>query len=83
MKAQFKYAFITGLPFRGAAFAFIFVMDAVFIALGSLGLLPFAAKVTAVSLGGVAIAAMMVFDIIIYSGRRRNLAHCLVLYQHE
>jgi hypothetical protein len=64
MKAQFKYAFRTGLAFRGEAFAVIFAMDAVFIALGSLGLLPFAAQVTAVSLGGVAIAAMLVFDII-------------------
>ena len=64
MKVQFKYAFITGLPFRGAAFAAIFVMDAAFILLGSLGLLPFAAMVTAVSLGGVAIAVMLVFDII-------------------
>jgi len=64
MKAQFKYAFKTGLTFRGAAFAVVFVMDAVFIALGSLGLLPFAAMVTAVSLGGVAIAVMLVFDII-------------------
>jgi hypothetical protein len=64
MKAQFKYTFKTGLSFRGAAFAFIFVMDAVFIALGSLGLLPLAAKITAVSLGGVAISVMLVFDII-------------------
>jgi hypothetical protein len=64
MKAQFKYTFKTGLSFRAAAFAVIFVMDAVFIALGSLGLLPFAAKVTAVSLGGVAISVMLVFDII-------------------
>jgi len=64
MKAQFKYAFRTGLTFRGATFAVIFVIDAVFIALGSLGLLPFAAKVTAVSLGGVAISVMLVFDII-------------------
>jgi hypothetical protein len=64
MKAQFKYTFKTGLAFRGEAFAFIFVMDAVFIVLGSLGLLPFAAKVTAVSLGGVAISVMLVFDII-------------------
>jgi len=64
MKAQFKYAFKTGLDFRGAAFAVILVMDAVFIALGSFGLLPFAAEVTAVSLGGVAIAVMLVFDII-------------------
>ena len=64
MKAQFKYTFITGLSFRGAAFAFIFVMDVVFIILGSLGLLPFAGMVTAVSLGGVAISVMLVFDII-------------------
>jgi hypothetical protein len=64
MKAQFKYAFKTGLSLRGAAFAVIFVVDAVFIALGSFGLLPYAAKVTAVSLGGVAISVMLVFDII-------------------
>ena len=64
MKAHFKYAFKTELTVRGAAFAVIFIMDAVFIALGSLGFLPFAAKVTAVSLGGVAIAVMLVFDII-------------------
>jgi len=64
MKAQIKYAFRSGLSFRGAAFAVIFVMDAVFITLGSLGLLPVAAQITAVSLGGVAIAAMLVFDII-------------------
>jgi hypothetical protein len=64
MKTQFKYAFRTGLAFRGEAFAVIFVIDAVFIALGSLGLLPFAAQVTAVSLGGVAIAVMLIFNII-------------------
>jgi hypothetical protein len=64
MKAQFKYAFRSGLTFRGSAFAFIFIMDAVFITFGSLGLLPFAAQVTAVSLGGVAISVMLVFNII-------------------
>jgi len=64
MKTHFKYAFKSGLTFRGAAFAIIFVMDAVFIALGSLGLLPVAARITAVSLGGIAIAVMLVFDII-------------------
>jgi len=63
MKAQFKYAFRSGLSFRGAAFAVIFVMDAVFIALGSLRLLPTAAQITAVSLGGVAIAVMLVINI--------------------
>jgi hypothetical protein len=64
MKAQFKYAFKTEIAVRGAAFAVIFVMDAVFITLGSLGLLPIGAWVTALSLGGVAIAVMLVFDII-------------------
>jgi hypothetical protein len=64
MKAQFKYALKTGLTFRGAAFTAIFAIDAVFILLGSFGLLPFAAQVTAVSLGGVAISVMLVFNII-------------------
>ena len=63
MKAQFKYAFLAGFHFRGAAFAVIFVMNAVFIILGSLDMLPFAAHVTAVSLGGVAIAVMLAADI--------------------
>jgi hypothetical protein len=39
-------------------------MNTVFITLGSLGLLPFAAHVTAVSLGGVAIAVMLAANII-------------------
>ena len=64
MKAQFKYAFLTGIHARGAAFAVIFAMNLVFIIFGSLGLLPFAAHVTAVSLGGVAIGVMMAFNII-------------------
>jgi len=63
MKAQFKYAFLAGLNVRGAVFAVIFVINAVFIILGSLGFLPFAAHVTAVSLGGVAIALMFAADI--------------------
>ena len=64
MKAQFKYAFITGLYIRGQVFAVIFIMNAVFIILGALGLLPLAAHITAVSLGGVAIAVMLAADII-------------------
>ena len=64
MKAQFKYAFLSGLYFRGPVFAVVFVMNTVFITLGSLGLLPFAAHITAVSLGGVAIAVMMAANII-------------------
>jgi len=63
MKAQFKYAFLAGLYIRGHVFAAIFVMEFVFITLGSLGLLPFAAHVTAVSLGGVAIAVMLAANI--------------------
>ena len=64
MKAQFKYVLRTGLLLRGGVFAIIFVMDLVFITLGSLGLLPFAAQITAVSLGGLAIAAMMAANIV-------------------
>jgi len=64
MKAQFKYAFLAGLHTRGPVFGVIMIMNLVFIALGSAGWLPFAASVTAVSLGGVAIAVMMAFNII-------------------
>jgi hypothetical protein len=63
MKAQFKYAFLSGLYVRGITFAVVFIMNTVFIILGSLGLLPFAAHVTAVSLGGVAIAVMLAANI--------------------
>ena len=64
MKAQFKYAFLAGLYVRGGVFAVIFVMNLAFITLGSLNLLPPAAHVTAVSLGGIAIAVMMAANII-------------------
>jgi len=72
MKAQFKYAFLAGLYFRGPVFAVIFLMNGVFLLLGTLGLLPTAAQITAVSLGGVAIAVMMTACIIgdIAIGRR-------------
>lgn len=64
MKAQFKYAFLSGLQPRATVFAVVFVLDLVFIILGSLGWLPLAAKITAVSLGGTAIAVMMIVNII-------------------
>ena len=64
MKAQFKYAFLSGIQIRVYFFAVIFVVDLTFIVLGSLGLLPAAALITAVSLGGVAIAAMFAANII-------------------
>ena len=64
MKAQFKYTFLSSLYVRGSVFAVIFVMNTVFIILGSLDLLPFAAHVTAVSLGGVAIAVMIAANVI-------------------
>jgi len=63
MKTQFKYAFLNGLYIRGPAFAVIFMMNFIFILLGSLNLLPFAAHVTAVSLGGIAIAVMFAANI--------------------
>lgn len=63
MKAQFKYAFLAGLHVRGVAFAVLFVMNVTFITLGSLGLLPLPVLITAVSLGGIGIAAMLAANI--------------------
>jgi len=63
MKAQFKYAFFAGLHVRGITFAVIFAMNVIFITLGSLGLLPFAVHIMAVSLGGIAIAVMFAANI--------------------
>jgi hypothetical protein len=63
MKNQFKYAFLSGLYVRGQVFAVIFVMNTVFIMLGSLGSIPFAAHITFVSLGGTAIAVMLAANI--------------------
>jgi hypothetical protein len=63
MKAQFKYAFKTGIHIRGIVFAVVFVMMATFIILGSLGWMPVGAHITAVSLGGMAIAAMIAANI--------------------
>lgn len=64
MKAQFKYAILNGLQMRGITFIIIFTLNTVFILLGSLGLLPVAAKITAVSLGGVAIAVMFAANLV-------------------
>ena len=64
MKAQFRYAFFSVFAARYKVFAVIFIMNAAFILLGSLGALPVPALITAVSLSGVAIAVMMVMNII-------------------
>ena len=64
MKAHFKYIFRSSLSTRGGVFIVIFLMYLVFITLGSLGVLPLAAQITAVSLGGVAIAVMSVVNIV-------------------
>ncbi|MCL2264525.1 MAG: hypothetical protein FWC22_00670 [Treponema sp.] len=76
MKTQFKYAIKAGLFFRGPAFAVIFIMNTVFIILGSLGLLPLPAHITAVSLCGVSIAVMFAANIAgdVSIGRRMFLA---------
>jgi len=63
MKAQFKYTFQTELHARGYMFTVIFAINLVFILFGSLDLLPEAALITAVSLGGVAIAAMAALNL--------------------
>jgi len=72
MKAQFKYALLAGLYFRGPVFAVIFIMNTVFTILGFAGVLPLAAQITAVSLGGIGIAVMLAGCIIgdIHIGKR-------------
>ncbi|MCL2006960.1 MAG: hypothetical protein FWG77_02640 [Treponema sp.] len=64
MKAQFKYAFLNGIHLRGPAFAVILTVNLVFIILRSVDMLPFAALITGISLSGVGIAVMLVFNII-------------------
>ena len=64
MKVHFKYAFLAGIHARGGVFAVIFLINLVFIILGSLGLLPLAAQITAVSLSGTAIGVMAIVNII-------------------
>ena len=63
MKALFKYAFLSGLYVRGPAFAVIFIIYALFILFGSLGLLPVLAHFAGVSLGGIAVAVMLAANI--------------------
>ncbi|MCL2018262.1 MAG: hypothetical protein FWG70_00760 [Oscillospiraceae bacterium] len=64
MKIQFKYAFLTALHTRGFVFAAVSLVMITFIVLGSMGLLPMAAHITAVSLGGVGIAVMLMVNMI-------------------
>jgi len=63
MKAQFKYAFLTGLRYRGPVFAVIFIVNTLFIIFGSLGMLPIALRILAVSLSGIAFTAMFAANI--------------------
>jgi len=70
MKAHTKfrnslyYAFRAGASPRLIVFAVILVMNLAFIIPGSFGILPGPALITAVALSGVAIAVMLVFNII-------------------
>ena len=64
MKAQFKYTILDGLRVRGGIFAVVFLMNLVFIVLGAAGLLPTAAKITAVSLSGVALSVIIIVNIV-------------------
>jgi len=58
------YATRAGGTPRLITFAIIFIVNIVFIVLGSLGLLPLAAQITAVSLSGTAIGVIAIFNII-------------------
>ena len=64
MKALFKYTIRADMSGRLIAFAAILVMNLAFIIPGLFGLLPLAAKITAISLSGTAIGVMAVFNII-------------------
>jgi len=64
VKAQFKYAFHAGGRTRFMVFLPIVIMQIIFITLGVLNLLPFPAQVVSVSLSGVSIAVMAVFNIL-------------------
>jgi len=63
MKAQFKYAFLTGLRYRGPVFTVIFIVNTFFIIFGSLGLLTVGLRILAVSLSGLAFTAMFAANI--------------------
>lgn len=64
MKALFKHTIRSGLTFRGVAFAVIFVLNSIFVTFGSLGKLPLAAQIVAVSLGGLMVTVMFAANII-------------------
>ncbi|MCL2079860.1 MAG: hypothetical protein FWH17_08490 [Oscillospiraceae bacterium] len=64
MKAQFKFVFTDAMHTRGFVFLTIFLMNLTFIVLGSAEILPTAALITALSLGGVAISVVFVINVI-------------------
>jgi hypothetical protein len=63
MKAQFKYALRAGLYMRCGAFAAVFLVNTLFIILGTMGLLPLGVHILSVTLGGLAVAAMLAANI--------------------
>jgi len=63
MKAQFKYAFISGFYIRGSAFILIFILNALLITFSSLGKLPLAVHILSVTFGGIAVAVMLAANI--------------------
>jgi hypothetical protein len=64
VKAQFKHAFLSGLSVRGYVFAVVLMVNAAFISLGAMGLLPLAGQITVVGVSGMSIAVMMVVNVI-------------------
>jgi hypothetical protein len=59
MKAQFKFAFLSGLHVRGIVFAVIFAINTTFITLWAFDWLPLAVHIIAVILGGFVVTVMM------------------------
>ena len=64
MRIQFKYTFLAGLHIRGAVFLAAALLMFTFVGLGLLGYLPLAANIAAVSLGGTALAAVVVANVV-------------------
>ena len=82
MKAQFKYAFLSGLHIRGIVFAVILIINLFFVLLGLLGLLPVPAMIAGVALSGVGISVMTITNIISDIGIIRRLFAAPGAYLH-
>jgi hypothetical protein len=73
LKTQFKYALRYGAMPRYIIFGVVFLINLVFGTLAYFDLLPFAAAVTAVSLSGTGLGAVVIANIIISAANLKNV----------